>query len=201
MTTKLEKPRPQENSRWNGVNSAGFSLTELLVVVLVVVVMGAISVPLIDSAIQNARVESGLATVMGQLRHARQLALDNRRNYRITFTNPRTMTISRIGSTTLGESNQQVIQMDLPSELRLDYTGSVPVPDNLGSSYPIILQDNRFVEFRPDGSVVNNLGQVTSAVAYLSKAGEPDTNRAVTVFGATGRVRGFRYNTGSHQWQ
>jgi hypothetical protein len=107
----------------------------------------------------------------------------------------------RIGSSTLGETDQQVIQIDLPYGLQLDHTGTVPVPDNLASTYPVLLQDNRFVEFRPDGSVVNYLGQITSAVAYLSKAGEPDTNRAVTVFGATGRIRGFRFNTGSHQWQ
>jgi len=51
-----------------------------------------------------------------------------------------------------------------------------------------------YVVFMPDGSARDNLGNFNSGVVYLNLPADLYTSRAVTVWGSTGRVRGWRLN-------
>jgi hypothetical protein len=56
--------------------------------------------------------------------------------------------------------------------------------------------------FMPDGSAQDTLGNIDSGVVYLGRVGELTSMRAVTVFGSTGRIRGWRLvpQGGGTQW-
>jgi hypothetical protein len=47
--------------------------------------------------------------------------------------------------------------------------------------------------FGPDGSFVDPTGVPVNGTVFLGVPGQVETARAVTVFGSTGRVRGYRW--------
>ncbi len=52
-----------------------------------------------------------------------------------------------------------------------------------------------YVVFFPDGSAQDSLGNYSSGVVYMTRVGDSIyASRAVSVWGATGRIRGWRLN-------
>jgi hypothetical protein len=50
-----------------------------------------------------------------------------------------------------------------------------------------------YVVFYPDGSAQDNLGNFNNGVIYITRPGDTRfSSRAITVWGATGRIRGWR---------
>jgi hypothetical protein len=58
------------------------------------------------------------------------------------------------------------------------------------------------VMFMPDGSALDTGGTANSGIMYLARAGELFSSRAITVYSATGRIRGWRLvgKPGSPSW-
>ena len=50
------------------------------------------------------------------------------------------------------------------------------------------------IMFGPDGTLIDNNGSPINGTVFLSVANNPASFRAVTVLGATGRVRSYRWN-------
>ena len=57
------------------------------------------------------------------------------------------------------------------------------------------LGSQNYIMFMPDGSSQDTLGNYNSGVVYLTRPGDLYSSRAVSVFGTTGRVRGWRLLT------
>jgi hypothetical protein len=60
-----------------------------------------------------------------------------------------------------------------------------------------------YVVFMPDGSSQDNLGNFNSGVVYLTRPSDTvnlNNSRAITVWGATGRIRGWRLVKLSGTW-
>jgi hypothetical protein len=84
----------------------------------------------------------------------------------------------------------------------------VPAPDSFGTGGTAIdfdqgmgLGSQNYIMFMPDGSSQDTLGNYNSGVLYLTRPGDLYSSRAVSVFGTTGRVRGWRlYNQGGNKW-
>jgi len=58
------------------------------------------------------------------------------------------------------------------------------------------------IMFLPDGSVRDTNGNLSSGIVYIARDVELYSSRAVTVYAATGRIRGWRLNkvSGSPVW-
>jgi len=69
--------------------TGGYSMTEMLVVVAFVIILAAMAVVNLMSARQGIRAENALQTVVGQLRLAREIAVDQRQDVLVTFTESR----------------------------------------------------------------------------------------------------------------
>ena len=69
--------------------TGGYSMTEMLVVVAFVTILAAMAVVNLMSARQGIRAENALQTVVGQLRLAREIAVDQRQDVLVTFTESR----------------------------------------------------------------------------------------------------------------
>jgi hypothetical protein len=50
------------------------------------------------------------------------------------------------------------------------------------------------IYFYPDGSAEDVIGNVNNGVVYVAMPGFVNTSRAITLWGATGRLRGWRIN-------
>jgi prepilin-type N-terminal cleavage/methylation domain-containing protein len=68
---------------WN--SRRGFSLIELMVVLLIVMVVAAMSIPTIMTTINNVRLRSMIGTVSGVIQSGRMLAIKANRQYTVRF--------------------------------------------------------------------------------------------------------------------
>jgi hypothetical protein len=153
--------------------------------------------------------------VVSQLRQAREIAIAKRRNVQVQFTAPNQIQLTIL--TLPGEAVPPVIAPTyLPGSLAFAVLSGVPdTPMGFGNSTAISLQQPSgggawTVMFTTSGAFCGTaqaaatLYQATNnnpvnASIFLGIAGKANSARAVTVFGATGRVRSY-YWTGT-SWQ
>ncbi len=197
----------------------GFSLLEMVVVVGLAFTVMCFAVMNTMNSTANSRANAAMDAVISQLRQARELAIAKRRNVQVQFTAP-----NQIQTTILtlpGETVPQALPIvylndNVPGGLTFTVFASLPdTPMGFGNSNAINLQQPTgggawTVMFATSGAFCGTaqsaatLYQATTnnpvnASIFLGVAGKTNTARAVTVFGATGRVRSY-YWTGS-SWQ
>lgn len=185
----------------------GFSLLEMMITLSIVLIMTGVAMFTMLPAMKQATDANAYDTTLMALRTYRQKAIAQRQRYIVTFAAPGTITISYWGIAVPVNPPPVVVQtLTLPPDIQFQVQGGMPnspatVPDGFGSGITAIdfgqglgLGSQASVMFMPDGSSqdAGGLGYYNSGVLYLGRAGELQSMRAVTVMGATGRVRGWR---------
>lgn len=178
----------------------GFSLTELVIVLAILMLAAAVAVMNVSGAVRNSRIDTAYETVLMQLRFARQSAIDKRAVCIATFTAPQTLTISLV----FNDGNPPQTQVTpLPNDVQFTTVNGIPTtpagaPDGIGTG-TVAIDFNRIgggggtaIYFQPDGSAVNAVGQVNDGVVYVARPGELMSSRAITLLGTTGRLKGWR---------
>ncbi len=198
---------------------SGFSVVELLAVMMVLLVMLAISIPYLYSYRKLYRSEDQALKVMDLMKEGSQLALNRRRTTRleIDLTDNAVLLIDENG--VAPDTLIKSIPLDPVNEVRIDfvpdgvdrpnppdYEVAIFATDTLGH-----LRDGENVSghevwaarFRSDGSVVNAGDTPISATLYSwppKSAAEPtvpralEEVRAITMFGGSGSVRYWKHN-------
>jgi prepilin-type N-terminal cleavage/methylation domain-containing protein len=175
----------------------GFSMTELLVCIIIVAIMVGVALVRMQPVMQNWRANTAMYEVLGQLRWARQTSISERRNIQVQFLGNNELKLVRqdepAGQTVISDvfltgRAQFMLQAGLPD-----------TPDAFGNASPIefsgIAGGPPIMEFQSDGTFVDGNGNPVNGSVFLAIPGFLTTARAVTVLGATGRVRAFT-NTG-----
>lgn len=181
---------------------SGFSLLEALIVVSITLVAAGIFVPKVNSAIKNAVESNAYDTTLMTIRQAREAAISERRTYVVTFTAPGNITITpkTAGTNTIN------ISRDLPPDIQFTALTGIPntattTPDRLGlgPSTGAICFDvgvtstgTNTIYFWPDGSSRDENDNMNSGVVYIARPGALESSRAITVWGVSGRIRGWR---------
>jgi hypothetical protein len=60
------------------------------------------------------------------------------------------------------------------------------------------------IYFQPDGSAQDANSNINNGVVYIARPGDLASSRAITLWGATGRLRGWRLyitGTGTKAWR
>ena len=199
----------------------GFSMIELLIVMTVMLITTGISVMIIQPALKDARVTSGYNATLTTLRRAHDEAAAERRVYVVSFDNtvsPNTVTISQ--NATLAGGGILLVKTSLPSDITFHAEAGIPTnpagacstPDGFGTGVKPIDFDQGVggggastIYFYPDGSAHDAAlnGNFNSGVVYMGRPGELGSSRAITVWGTTGRIRGWRLvaNGGASCWR
>ena len=192
----------------------GFSLLELMIVIAIGFTVASISFIALQPLLKQSRVDAAYDTTLGTLRTYRNRAITERRRYILSFTVPGTITVQQwpvavpvspppvtVATFTLPDDIQFAVQPGFPNS-------AATVPDGFGAGATAIDFDQgvgaggqNYVMFMPDGSSQDTLGNLNSGVLYLARPTDLYSSRAITVFGSTGRVRGWRlYNQGGNTW-
>jgi prepilin-type N-terminal cleavage/methylation domain-containing protein len=204
--------------------ASGFSLIEMLTVVALIIVLASISFISFVPVMKQQRVTNAYNTTLSAMRQARDNAVSQRTSYSVTFSTtaqPNTITVS---PTLVGgfQGAQNTVVYELPMDVQFDAESalaSTPAPDSYGSGLRAIdfgytangaLGGAQTIYFCPDGSSQDAeggagacAGSWDGGVVYIARAGDLMSSRAVTLWGGTGRIRGWRIysnGAGGYQW-
>ena len=188
----------------------GFSLVELMIVMIMILIAAVVAMINIRPILQQTHVNNAYNLTLGVLRSAREQAIGTRRVYIVSFNNavtPNTITVTQ------GNTGAVISTYQLPSDVFFAVQAGFPAvgPDNFGTgAVPIDFDQNvtgagaldkTSLYFYPDGSAQDSNANTNNGVVYLSRTADLMTPRALTVWGATGRIRGWRlYTGGTNYW-
>ena len=171
----------------------GFSLVELMVVVTLIGIGSAMGVFLMGQWGPAVRADGAHRVVIAQLNRARQLAITQRRNIRVTFTNGNQVQIIR--EEVPGPATTLISSQLLEGGMVFALVPGVPdTPDVFGNGAAVNFGSATTVKFSPDGMLLDQTGNILNGSVFISTSNLSWSARAVTIMGATGRVRGYRWN-------
>jgi prepilin-type N-terminal cleavage/methylation domain-containing protein len=177
-------------------SQAGFSTLEMLVTLGIFGTLAAMAAFQIGSARPGFLGDGAMRQVVSQLNIARERALTERRNMRVDFLGTRQVQLIRqevpAGTTTL-------TTVDLEGGLVYGLTAGLPdTPDAFGATKAIDFGAANQYWFTSDGTLTDqNLAPISGTI-FLTMPGQLRAARAVTILGATGRIRGYKWD--GRQW-
>ncbi len=184
----------------------GVSLLEMMIVLAVAMIAGGIAFLNIQPALRQARVNNAFNTTLMAMRRAREAAIAERRIYFVTLTAPRTVTITQAATGTV------ILNASLPTDISFTTVPGMPGtgPDGFGTGANAIDFDigvaggqGNPIYFFPDGSAHDVNGNTNNGVLYIARPGDLMSARAISLFGTSGRLKGWRLYTnagGTKYW-
>ncbi len=212
------------NQNMNSYRQRGFSLLEMMIVVSIGLVIAGVSFISMMPLLKKSRIDTAYETTLMVLRNTRHLAITQSHEYIVTI-NSGTGTITvqwqpapPVGST-LYPAVQLVNTYTIPTDTSFAVQAGFPAstPDGFGTGATSVdfgytpaggTGGSNTIVFMPDGSARDgstptNGGNYSSGVLYMTMpAGVITDSRAISVWGATGRIRGWRLNVvaGVNTW-
>jgi prepilin-type N-terminal cleavage/methylation domain-containing protein len=188
--------------------TSGFSLLELMITLSIALILAAVTFIGLRPMLNQSHVDSAYDTTLMALRNTRNLAITQSHEYYVNF-NPvgfpaGTIQVQYQPPTVGGIAQplQQVITYTIPTDVSFAVQAGFPAvtPDGFGTGVNAIDFGQtlagapmNYVVFMPDGSSQDNLGNFNSGIIYLTRPTDSRfSSRAITVWGATGRIRGWR---------
>ncbi len=189
----------------------GFSLLELMITIAIGLTMAGVTFMALMPLFKQNHVDAAYDTALSVIRTYRSQSITQSKRYIITFTTPGTITVQYWGvAVPVSPAPVTVATYTLPSDIEFAVQAGFPAaaPDGFGSGGTAIdfdqgmgLGSQNYIMFMPDGSSQDTLGNYNSGVLYLTRPGDMYSSRAISVFGTTGRVRGWRlYNQSGNTW-
>jgi len=181
----------------------GFSLMELLVAVAIISVILGMALLNYGNILPNFRANSAMDQLLYQLRSARERAIAHRREVQVQFVGTNQLTITEIwllgtappASTVSFEGGAQYIILPGVPDL--------PAPFNFGNTAPVyfggVSGGPPIMKFSTTGALVDGGNTLVNGTVFMGIPGKPSTARAISILGATGRVREYHWD--GSQWQ
>jgi prepilin-type N-terminal cleavage/methylation domain-containing protein len=174
-------------------SSAGVTLIELVVVLGIMGVVGAMAGLSIMESRPTLQADGAMRGVLSQMRTARELAISERRCMRVAFIN--TSAIRIVREEVPGPSTTTLTTVGLESGAVFNKVSGLPdTPDAFGAASAIDFGTVTTIKFSPDGTLVDQDGNTVNGTVFLALPGSARSARAVTVLGSTGRIRGYRWD-------
>ena len=170
----------------------GFTLLELLIVIAVTGILLGSTVMVASSVVSQSRADAATVSVVNTLSLARTRALTERRNFQVNFIMPNRIQVARveIPSNVATVVSTVVLENGYKFER---FSGLPDTPDKFGGSTAISFGTSPTRLFTSEGAMVDSGGDVLNGSIFLARNGESSSARAVTVFGVTGLLRGWKW--------
>jgi prepilin-type N-terminal cleavage/methylation domain-containing protein len=196
-------------------NDRGFSLLELMITLSIILIMAGVTFIAMQPVIKQNDSTIAFDTTLEVIRNYRNQAITKSRRYMITFTPAAGalrafMTVQWLpAGVPVAPPPVFVATYTLPADIQFGVQAGFPttaatVPDGFGNGGTAVdfdqnmgLGSQNYIMFMPDGSSQDTLGNWNSGVVYMIRNTDVTdvySARAVTVFGPTGRIRGWRLN-------
>ena len=181
----------------------GFSLMEILVAVAIISIILGMALLNYGNILPNFRANSAMDQLLYQLRSARERAIAHRREVQVQFVGTNQLTITEIwllgtappASTVSFEGGAQYIILPGVPDL--------PAPFNFGNTVPVyfggLSGGPPIMKFSTTGALIDGGNTLVNGTVFMGIPGKPSTARAISILGATGRVREYHWD--GSQWQ
>jgi hypothetical protein len=180
----------------------GSSLLEMLMVITVMGIISGLAVLQIGSAGPYIRGDGAMRTVIAQMTTARELAIAQRRNIQVAFVGS-VITVTRqniaIGAAPVTTTVMAAIPLEGGVQFGLTTGAPADTPDGFAAGITAASPGVYFATatsafFTSDGSLISSAGLPVNATVFLTLPNQPRGTRAVTVLGASGRIRAYQWD-------
>jgi prepilin-type N-terminal cleavage/methylation domain-containing protein len=171
----------------------GFTLIELMMVVGILGVTLGVVLAISPQMGRFVRAQSGVEQFVGVLRFARETAVGQRRNIQVRFIGVNTIEIARVEI----PSGATTVLQTIPLEGKLKYylmPGVPDTPDAFGNATAIAFGASVTRMFTSEGTFVDQSGDELNGTVFFGIQNEPESARAITIFGPTALVRTWNWN-------
>ncbi len=184
----------------------GFSLMEILVAVAIITVILGMALLNYGSILPNFKANSAMDQLLYQLRSARERAISHRREVQVEFVGTNQLTITEIwlvgtappATTVSFEGGAQYMVFGSPTAIP-----DLPAPFNFGNTAPVyfggLSGGPPIMKFSTTGALIDGGNTILNGTVFMGIPGRPSTARAISILGATGRVREYHWD--GSQWQ
>ena len=182
-------------------SQAGFSLVETLVAIAITFVVMAIAIVRWTTLLPNARANAAMDMVVYRLRSAREQAIAHRRQVQVQFVGTNQITISELWLAGTPPPPQTYTFEDNTVFMTFNSVPDTPMAFGNGSAiyFEGLSGGPPTMTFTTTGAFVDGSNNYVNGTVFLGIAGDTNSARAVTVLGATGRVREYHWD--GSQWQ
>jgi hypothetical protein len=173
----------------------------MMLVIGVIGVVSGIAIFQIGTVRPSMKGDGAMRTVLAQMNTARELSITQRRNIQVTFVG-NVITLTRqniaIGAAAATTTVLAAVPMEGGAQFGLTAGVTEDTPERFGNGAAVSFGTATSVFFSSDGSLIGDNGLPVNGTVFLTIPNEPRGTRAVTVLGATGRIRGYKWD--SRQW-
>jgi prepilin-type N-terminal cleavage/methylation domain-containing protein len=188
----------------------GFTMMELVITLAIGLAMAGVTFVALMPLFKANRVDAAYDTTFSMISGYRSQAITLGRRYILTFSTPGTITVQYWPGVVPG-APATVTTYTLPADVQFAVQAGFPNPgpESLGDGTAavafapctVIAAGQPCLIFYPDGSAQDDAGQINSGVVYLTRPSDLYSSRAISVIGASGKVRGWRlYNQSGNTW-
>jgi prepilin-type N-terminal cleavage/methylation domain-containing protein len=181
-------------------SQSGYSVVELLVVLSVLAILAAFAVLGWQGTYQNFQATSGMDDAIGQLRTARQLAISERRSIEVAFKGANQVQLTPETTAGVPVAKNPYPPETLSSGVQfLLFPGIPDTPMKFGNSAAVTLVAAGAppvapLHFVSNGSLTDSNNNFVNGTIFLGLPGLKGSARAITILGATGRVRPYYWD-------
>jgi len=175
---------------------AGFTLLEAMLSIAIMGIVGGMAAASLGEARRVMQGDGAMRIVLSELNTARDMAMTQRRNMEVQFIGG--TWVRTVRHEAPGIATTIVRNVALESNATFSQVSGVPdTPDAFGATAPVAFGAAQVIQFGTDGTLIDGNGNPVNGTVFLAIANQPLTVRAVTVLGATGRVRGYKWANGA----
>jgi hypothetical protein len=170
----------------------GFSAVEVLLVATMLVTLAAFAGGAFLAANTTIQGDADLRVLYGQIKYAREAAINQRRAVEVQFAPPNVIRVVRRnvpnGTTVLATTY-------LEHHTIFTLFESIPdTPDGFGRTAPIAFSGAASYMFTSDNMFTDAAGTPVNGTVFIGQIDKPTSARAVTIFGPTAMIRTYRWN-------
>jgi Tfp pilus assembly protein FimT len=169
-------------------------LIEASVAVFIICLVSGFAILEFNGIAPGMTANAALSETVAQLRKGRELAIAQRRNIEVKFLGNNQIQLVR-DNVPAGTTILSTVTLEGKVQFRL-FDGVLDTPDLFGKAAAVDFGGAASLIFLSDGTLVDAGGNPLNGSVFLGQVNHPETARAATILGATGRVRGYRW-TGS----
>jgi Tfp pilus assembly protein FimT len=175
--------------------NAGFSMTEAVIVICLLSVVSGFAVLNAGAVLPGMSANAAMRQTVAQLRRGRELALSQRRNIELRFLGTNQIELVRYDVPS-GTTVLSTVTLEGKNGFRL-FSGIPDTPDGFGNGSAVSLSGSPSWMFLSNGILVDSATNPANGSIFLGQSQHPETARAVTILGATGRIRDYKWTRGT----